>query len=431
VAGVFDLRGVLLSSRDIDPLKEFAETGATFIPAGVQNRDVTDACGKLAPPERILGMVIRSFTRRGLQAGLLAGSLLVASGCKRLSPSANETPQPAPSPAMATPAPAPRSDQEIANDIQSRIDAESALNGQNIKVNVNAGTATLNGSVNNDAARALAAADSGAATGVRTVINNLTVAPQRAERQPPPPKPERRHHRPDRNPPPDQQATTQPTPPPPPPPPQEAVRTQPAQPPQPPPPVARTVTVAAGTSLPVRLADALDSATSQTGQIIHGTLAADIIADNMVALPRGTSVTGRVVEAKDATHFSGSSLLSIEVTQIEVKGQPIPVSTSAFSEQGKGRGKNTAMKTGGGAALGAIIGALAGGGKGAAIGAASGGGIGAGVNAVTKGEQVKIPAETLINFKLQSPINVTTSRSANGPAARTFTDPNADTSQPQ
>jgi hypothetical protein len=370
-------------------------------------------------------MVIHSFTRpfsrRGLQAGLLAGSLLVASGCKHSSPNANETPQAAPTPAAA-PAPAPRSDQEIASDIQSRINAESALSGQNIQVSVNAATATLNGTVNNDAARALAAADSGAATGVRTVINNLTVAPQRAVKQPPPPKPERRHHRPNPNPPSDQQAMTQPEPAPPSPP-QEAAPAAPAQPPPPPAPVVRNVTVAAGTSLPIRLADALDSATTQTGQVIHGTLAADVIADNMVAIPRGTPVTGRVVDAKDAAHFSGSSLLSIEITQVELKGQPVAVSTAAFSQQGKGRGKNTAMKTGGGAALGAIIGALAGGGKGAAIGAASGGGIGAGVNAVTRGEQVKIPAETLVNFKLQSPVSVTTSRSANGP--------NGDPNQPQ
>jgi hypothetical protein len=376
-------------------------------------------------------MVTRSLTRRGLQAGLLAGSLLVVAGCKQLSPHTNETPQPAASPAAATsPAPAPRSDQEIANDIQSRIDAESALNGQNIKLSVNAGTATLNGTVNNDAARALAAADSGAAEGVRTVINNLTVAPQRAQKQPPPPKQERRH-RPDRNPPADQQAMTQPTPPPPPP--QEAAppAPAPAPPPRPPAPVVRTVSVAEGTTLPIRLTDALDSATTQTGQTIHGTLAADIIADNMVAIPRGTPVTGRVVDAKDATHFSGSSLLSIELTQVQLKEGPVAVSTAAFSQQGKGRGKNTAVKTGGGAALGAIIGAIAGGGKGAAIGAASGGGLGAGVNAVTKGEQVKIPAETLINFKLQSPISVSTSRQANGAPTRTFGDPNADSSQPQ
>jgi hypothetical protein len=374
-------------------------------------------------------MVTPSLTRRGLQAGLLAGSLLLAAGCKQQAPSSNETAQPSPPPAAATnPAPPPRSDQEIANDIQSRIDAESALNGQNIKVSVNDGTATLNGTVNNDAARALAAADSGAATGVRTVINNLTVAPERAVKQPPPPKPERRH-RPDRNPPPDQQAMTQPAPPPPPA--QEPARTEPPPPPKPPAPVVRTVSVETGTSLPVRLTDALDSGTTQTGQVIHGTLAADVIADNMVAIPRGTPVTGRVIEAKDATHFSGSSSLSIELTQIELKGQPIGVSTVAYSQQGKGRGKNTALKTGGGAALGAIIGGLAGGGKGAAIGAASGGGLGAGVNAVTRGEQVKVPAETLINFKLQSPISVSTSRSANAPAARTFSDPNADSNQPQ
>ena len=375
-------------------------------------------------------MVTRSLTRpffqRSLPAGLLAGCLLAGAGCKQLSPGNKETPQPAAAPPAAAAAPAPRSDQEIANDIQSRIDAESALNGQDIKVSVNGGTATLNGTVNNDAARALAAADSGAATGVRTVINNLTVTPQRAVKQAPPPKPERRH----RQPPPEQQAMAQPTPTPPLPA-QEAAPPAPAPPPRPPAPVVRTVSVAAGTTLPIRLADALDTATTQTGQSIHGTLAADIIADDMVAIPRGTPVTGRVVEAKDATHFSGSSSLTLELTQVELNGGPISVSTAPFSQQGKGRGKNTAMKTGGGAALGAIIGAIAGGGKGAAIGAASGGGLGAGVNAVTKGEQVKIPAETLINFKLQSPVSVSTTHSANGPATRTFGDPNADSSQPQ
>ncbi len=376
-------------------------------------------------------MVTRSLTRpfcqRRLPAGLLAVCLLAGAGCKQLSPSKNETPQPSAAAAAATPAPAPPSDQEIANDIQSRIDAESALNGQDIKVSVNGGTATLNGTVNNDAARALAAADSGAATGVRTVINNLTVTPQRAVKQaPPPPKPARRHQEP----PPDQQAMAQPTPPPPPPA-EQAAPPAPAPPPRPPAPVVRTVSVAAGTTLPIRLADALDTATTQTGQSIHGTLAADIIAGDMVAIPRGTAVTGRVVEAKDATHFSGSSSLTLELTQVELKGGPVAVNTVPFSQQGKGRGKNTAMKTGGGAALGAIIGAIAGGGKGAAIGAASGGGLGAGVNAVTKGEQVKIPAETLINFKLQSPVSVNTSHSANGPATRTFGDPNADSSQPQ
>jgi hypothetical protein len=131
----------------------------------------------------------------------------------------------------------------------------------------------------------------------------------------------------------------------------------------------------------------------------------------MVAIPQGSSVTGRVIDAQDAAHFKGSALLSIELTAITARGQHIQVVTDSYAKQGAGRGKNTAAKAGGGAALGAIIGALAGGGKGAAIGAAAGGGLGAGVNGVTRGQQVEIQSETLVNFRLQSPISVTTAQS--------------------
>lgn len=378
-------------------------------------------------------MTIHSAIRYRLQIGLLAGSLLVVAGCKQFSPFQKEASQatPAPAPAAAPAPPAPRSDQDLANDIQSRINGQSALSGQNIQLTVNGGTATLNGTVNNDASRALAAAESGGVTGVRTVINNLTVAPQTAVKTPPPPRAEPRRRRSSRdsgratNAEAMNQAPVQA------PPPQDMAPKAPVAPARPPAPVSRTVSVTSGTSLPIRLTDSLDSATTQTGQVIHGTLTADIIADNMVAIPRGTPVVGRVVQAKDATHFAGSSLLSIELTQIALPGRPISVVTTAFSQQGKGRGKNTAMKTGGGAAIGAIIGALAGGGKGAAIGAASGGGLGAGVNAVTRGDQVKIPAETLLTFKLQSPISVTTSRSANGQAVQTFDDSGSNPQEPQ
>jgi hypothetical protein len=160
----------------------------------------------------------------------------------------------------------------------------------------------------------------------------------------------------------------------------------------------------------VRITEALSSKDAQPNQVFHGSLAGDLIADGMVAVPQGAEVVGRVVDAKDAAHFAGSSLLSIELTQINTKSRQIPVVTEAYSKEGQGRGKNTAVKTGGGAAVGAIIGALAGGGRGAAIGAAAGGATGAGVNAVTRGQQVQIQPETLINFKLQSPITVTTTR---------------------
>ena len=355
-------------------------------------------------------VIRRSITRRSIPLAVLTGFLVLGSGCKsNASPSAEQA-APA-STQAAQPAPAPvRDDQQIGSDIQAKITGESALAGQNIQVTVANGVATLNGKVDNDASRALAAANSATVDGVRTVVNNLVVAPVRAVKPPPPPKPVRRH----------KEVVAENAPPPPPPPPpaaapsQEPVQVVPAAPPPPPPPVAKVVTLPSGTVIPIRMTDTLDSATTQSNSVFHGSLAGDLIVDGMVVAKSGAAVTGRVITAKDATHFSGSSELSIELTRIDTVDHPVDVVTDAFTKNGAGRGKNTAIKTGGGAAVGAILGGLLGGGKGAAIGAASGGGIGAGVNGVTRGQQVQIPTETLVSFHLQSPISVTTSKKIGG-----------------
>jgi hypothetical protein len=351
--------------------------------------------------------------RRNLPLALMAGFLILGAGCKNpFAPSTPATPaQPA---AAATPAaPAQRDDQQISSDIQSKINAESALNGQNIQVAVANGVVTLNGSADNDASRALAAADSASVDGVKTVVNNLVVGAAKAASKPaPPPAPEPRKKRRELA-----QAAPPPPPPPsqsaPPPPPQEQVQMV-APPPPPPPPVAKTVTLPAGTVIPIRMTDTLDSATTQSNTVFHGSLAGDLIADGMIVARSGAAVTGRVITAKDATHFAGSSELSIELTRIDTVDHPVDLVTDAYTKNGAGRGKNTAIKTGGGAAVGAILGGLLGGGKGAAIGAASGGGIGAGVNGVTRGQQVQIPTETLVSFHLQSPLSVTTSKKVGG-----------------
>jgi BON domain len=345
------------------------------------------------------------LTRRSIPLVALTGFLVLGSGCKNPSPPA-EQPAAQQVPAAQPAPPPPHNDQQIGSDIQAKITAESALSGQNIQVTVANGVATLNGKVENDASRALAAADSASVDGVRTVVNNLVVAPSRAAK----PVPERRHK---------QVAQAEPPPPPPPPPPaaapvQEPVQVVPAAPPPPPPPVAKTVTLGAGTVIPIRMTDTLDSASTQSNSVFHGSLAGDLIVDGMVIARSGASVVGRVVTAKDATHFSGSSQLSIELTRIDTVDHPVDVVTDEFTKQGNGRGKNTAEKTGGGAAVGAILGGLLGGGKGAAIGAVTGGGVGAGVNGVTRGQQVQIPTETLVSFHLQSPISVTTSKPVGG-----------------
>ena len=331
---------------------------------------------------------------RLLQVMLAASLLTMASGCKK---------QPAQPATAATPA-AP-TDQQISADITSKLNAESALKGQAIQLNVDDGRATLNGTVADEASRSLAANAAASADGVKTVINNLTVRPMKAERymapEPSPRRPESNSRRStahaDAPPAPVQQASQNAP---------EPVRVVP--PAAPPKPVTRTVTLAAGTTVPVRMTETLETGKTQPDAVFHGSLASDLTVDGVTAIPRGSNVVGRVIDAKDATHYSGSSLLTIELTQVSANGQTYHLATDPYTQQGKGRGKNTAEKVGGGAAIGALIGALAGGGKGAAIGAAAGGGVGAGANTITRGQQVQIPSESLVNFRLQNPISVTT-----------------------
>src|SRR5580692_2459618 len=206
---------------------------------------------------RISPMKTDFVTRRSIPLAVLTGFLVLGSGCKsNPAPSAEQAAPAATQVAQPAPAPAPvRDDQQIGGDIQAKITGESALTGQNIQVTVANGVATLNGKVDNDASRALAAADSALVDGVRTVVNNLVVAPVRAAKPAPAPKPERRH----------KQVVAENAPPPPPPP--------------PPPPVAQTVTLPSGTTIPIRMTDTLDSATTQSNTVFHGSLAGDLIVD--------------------------------------------------------------------------------------------------------------------------------------------------------
>jgi len=104
--------------------------------------------------------------------------------------------------------------------------------------------------------------------------------------------------------------------------------------------------------------------------------------------------------------MAGSAELQLELTRLVIDGKDYPIVSSDYSLKGKGRGSDTAKKVGGGAVAGAIIGAIAGGGKGAAIGAGVGSAAGAGVQVFTRGQQVKVPSETLLEFRLQQPATV-------------------------
>jgi hypothetical protein len=319
--------------------------------------------------------------------------------------------------------PAPTDDAGLTAALQSRIAADAALSNEPIQSSVQKQVATLNGAVSNEAARSLAAADAAQVAGINTVINNLTVQapapPVTAAAGPPPPLPEPTAPV---IPKPKQPATikprsapivrqTAPVEPPAPQaaevaPPPPAQQEPPPPPPPPPPPAFHNITLNPGTTIPIRITQTLDSATTQQGETFSGTVAADIVTDGVVVIRTGTPVTGRVIAVQEAAHYKGSSLLTVELTSINRRGEKVTVNTDPYSVQGKGRGKNTAEKVGGGAAVGAILGGILGGGKGAAIGAAAGGGVGAGANTITRGEQVQIPSETLIRFNLTNTLSL-------------------------
>ena len=321
-------------------------------------------------------------------------------------------------------------DVKIASSIQSSFSSDSGLQGKQLAIQCNSGTVTLSGTVDNDAQREAASRYAAAAPGVKQVVNNLTVAgapgeTAQAAAAPPAeapatePEPSRRHHRHEAASSDDTAPSTvaqvepamqnQPAPP--------AMNTSsPAAPPAPstppPPPPPQKVTIPSGTNISVRLIDGIDSETAQQGQSFRATLNSPLAVEGDVVVPAGYDVEGHVVEVQSAGKFAGKSLLTLQLDRISVGGKSYNISTDQYHREGSSRGKNTAEKVGAGGVIGAIIGGIAGGGKGAAIGAAAGGGVGGGVQAATKGQQIKLPSETVLNFALQSSLTVTpTSRS--------------------
>jgi hypothetical protein len=317
-----------------------------------------------------------------------------------------------------------REDSKIAADVQSKINSDSNVPTKAITVNSNNGIVTLSGSVGSEMERQAASNDAATVDGVKTVVNNLEVGQQSAENampasnQPEPsassaaresgsratttkgnrihtaPLPTTRSH--------SAPASTM------------ASNAAPAT-ETPSNPAVPQVTIPAGTSLSIRTIDAVDSEKAQVGQIFSATLDSPVEVDGRIVIPANADVQGNVVEVKSAGKFAGASQLTLDLTKVSFNGKAYRIDTDQWSKTGASRGKNTAAKVGGGAALGAIIGGIAGGGKGAAIGAGVGAGVGTGAQAVTNGQQIVLQPETLLTFTLRNPVTVTPSSTTRNP----------------
>jgi hypothetical protein len=330
-------------------------------------------------------------------------------------------------------------DTKISSDVQGKFSQDSGLSTKQLTVQASNGVVTIAGAVDNDAQREAAGRQAASVEGVKTVINNLQVGnlpastvTQPPAQAPPTPAPITRTKtttqasstplanvkpaagKKSRKPPAadvspaaedssnadaDQTvALNQP------PPPADSAPAGDNTPP--PPPSPRRLIIDQGTQITVRLVDPIDSEKNQTGDTFHATLDAALTSDGEQAVPPGVELTGHLVEVKSAGKFAGQSTVAMQLDSLSSGGKTYSLETDQYRKSGSSRGKNTAEKVGGGAIIGGIIGAIAGGGKGAAIGSAAGAGVGGGIQAATKGQQIKLPSETVLNFTLQAPIEV-------------------------
>jgi hypothetical protein len=173
------------------------------------------------------------------------------------------------------------------------------------------------------------------------------------------------------------------------------------------PPAPRTAAIQPGTTIAVRLTQALDSGKNKTGEKFEAALDQALVVGDQTVAPRGSVVTGKLASVEGSGRVEGVAKMSLVLTEIKIGEQVYPISTDTLSFEAEGSKKKDATKIGIGAGVGAVIGAIAGGGKGAAIGAAVGGGAGTATVLATKGKEVKFDSEQKLNFSLKQELTVT------------------------
>ena len=165
----------------------------------------------------------------------------------------------------------------------------------------------------------------------------------------------------------------------------------------------RNLEAPAGTELVVRTVETIDSRNVGSDQAFSAIVEQEVTnASGSVIIPERSSAQ-LVIRQVSQGGTTGSPEMVLDIQSISVEGRRYLISTKDLvvnSDRGLGSNKRTAETVGGGAALGTIIGAVAGGGKGAAIGAVAGAAGGASVQIMTRGRDVRVPADTTLRFRL-------------------------------
>ncbi len=170
-----------------------------------------------------------------------------------------------------------------------------------------------------------------------------------------------------------------------------------------------SMVVPTGSEVAVRTNEGIDSTTARASQKFSGTVEKDVTGSGgEVLIPKGTPAN-LIVRNVSNGGTTGSAGVTLDLESIDIGGHTYIVSSQDLQQgnnQGIGKNKRTGEMVGGGAALGTLLGAIAGGGKGAAIGAVAGAAAGGGAQVLTRGKEVKVPAETVLRFRLDKPLHL-------------------------
>jgi hypothetical protein len=162
----------------------------------------------------------------------------------------------------------------------------------------------------------------------------------------------------------------------------------------------QAVIVPAGTMLRVRISQAMDSRHTQPGTPFDGIVLTDVLANGMVAIPRGASVQGHVSDTQPGGDLRGRGGIALELNQVILEGHPYALATQSWLHQGYDKTGQTVGTTAGMGAVGATIGAIAGGGPGALLGAGIGAIAGLGVSSASRQGEATVPSEAIVSFNL-------------------------------
>ena len=170
--------------------------------------------------------------------------------------------------------------------------------------------------------------------------------------------------------------------------------------------MAQSITVPAGTHIPVRLAQSLDTKRDKPGTPFACHVAAPVAVNGYVVIPRGTPCRGHLAESKSSGRLKGRAIMSLNLDSIQMHGKAFPVATTYVARVSKSHKKRNAALIGGGAGTGAAVGAIAGGGVGALVGAGAGAAVGTTAAVITGKKNVHLNPETRLNFALRESVTI-------------------------